>query len=537
MPHKLETRDGRDYVGRCWFGRRDGLAVLFLTGTPYEMGYANGLLTRKLITRQEDSILELLNRYAPQKPVQFLLKFVLVFKNRNLPKHIIPEHQLEILGLSDGCPDAHPETGPYYHRLLNYHGAQDISYMLMNSPLLHRACTSFGAWGPRTREQHLLTGRNFDWEAHPVFDEDRILIYCEPEEGIPFISLAWAGMAGCVSGMNREGLSVCVNGAPSRLPRDVGTPTCLIAREVLQHARTIDEAKEIIAKRKVFVSALFLVGSRNDGRFVVFEKTPDKTVLRESGPDPLMLCANHYLTPELQDDPINLQYQRVDTSISRFDRLRELVGAGQQTLDPEQCVSVLRDRRLPGGLFAGNGHRGSLNPLIATHAVVMDLTTGTFWASIAPHQLGRFVAFDVKDIEKPIPGLVLPEDTMLASGEFKRFLDSQRELDAGWKALQARAYQSAAASARAAETNNPGFYRNSWLLAEALSHLGDEAGAIAACERALAGKPAYESERRKLELLRESITGRLKAGATKPGPKPQESGMRLQPVGAMPKTL
>jgi hypothetical protein len=45
---------------------------------------------------------------------------------------------------------------------------------------------------------------------------------CEPAGGIPFISLSWAGMAGVVSGMNRAGVSVTVNGAPSALPKDGG---------------------------------------------------------------------------------------------------------------------------------------------------------------------------------------------------------------------------------------------------------------------------------------------------------------------------
>ena len=98
--------------------------------------------------------------------------------------------------------------------------------MLMNSPLLRRGCTAFAAWGGQTADRHLLVGRNFDWEAAPVFDEDRIVIICEPDNGIPFVSLSWAGMVGCVSGMNRAGLGVMVNGAPSNLPDSAATPTC-----------------------------------------------------------------------------------------------------------------------------------------------------------------------------------------------------------------------------------------------------------------------------------------------------------------------
>ena len=385
-----ETRGDRVYLGQNWFGQREGLPVLYLTGTPFEMGYANGVLTQKQIKRQEDSVLTLLSHVAPYRWIQFTLKFFVTYKNRHMTQHITPDLQLEMLGISRGSPDPHPEMGPYYNRILNYHGAQDISYMLMNSPLIRRGCTAFGAWGTATAEKHLLCGRNFDWEADPVFDEDRILIIGEPKNGIPFISLAWAGMAGCVSGMNREGVSITVNGAPSDLPSDAATPTCLVAREVLEHAHTLAEATEIIRQRQVFVSAMFLVGSRADGKFVVIEKTPEKTAVREPEPKAdSIVCANHYLTTELKDTAINETYKRADTSLSRFDRMTELLATNR--LNAAACAALLRDRRLPGGQLAGDGHRGSLNPLIATHAVVMDLTSGIFWAATPPHQLGKFV--------------------------------------------------------------------------------------------------------------------------------------------------
>ena len=498
-----ETRGDRVYLGRNWFGRREGLPVLYLTGTPFEMGYANGVLTQQLIHQQEDSVLRLLNQVAPYRWTQFLLEFLVTYKNRHMTGHITPELQLEMAGIARGCPDTHPEMGPYYNRILNYHGAQDISYMLMNSPLLRRGCTAFGAWGPRTRDGHLLLGRNFDWEADPVFDEDRVVILCEPKDGIPFISLAWAGMAGCVSGMNRAGVSVTVNGAPSHLPDDAATPTCLVAREVLQYAHNLAEATEIIRRRQVFVSAQFLVGSRADGRFIVIEKTPERMAVREpaAGADTLV-CANHYLTPELKDDPINEKFKRVDTSVSRFDRMTELLGTEAAPLDAAVCAALLRDRRLPGGQFAGNGHRGSLNPLIATHAVIMDLTGGIFWAARPPHQLGRFVAFDINDPEKLLPDLDVPEDPILADGgEYAGYLVAKARVGEGFQALKHGDPGRALACAQLAGKYNPGFYANSWLLAEALLQQGKYPEAAQACRQAMAGKPALAGERRRIEQL------------------------------------
>jgi len=59
-----EVRGGRVWLGRSWLEQRDGLSVLYLTGTPFEIGYADGALTQQTIRRQEDTMLELLHRVA-----------------------------------------------------------------------------------------------------------------------------------------------------------------------------------------------------------------------------------------------------------------------------------------------------------------------------------------------------------------------------------------------------------------------------------------------------------------------------------------
>jgi hypothetical protein len=497
-----EARGDRTYLGPNWFGQRDGLPVLYLTGTPFEMGYANGVLTQNLIHRQEDSVVALVNHVAPYRWMQFVLEFFVTYKNRHMTECITPDLQKEMLGIARGCPDRHPEMGPYYNRILNYHGAQDISYMLMNSPLIRPGCTAFGVWGAAATEKHLLCGRNFDWEADRVFDEDRLLIICEPKGGVAFISLAWAGMAGCVSGLNRAGVSITVNGAPSDLPADSATPTCLVAREVLEHAHNLAEATAIIRQRQVFVSAMFLVGSRADGKFIVVEKTPKQTAVRapEAGATSLV-CANHYLTPELKDRPINEVYKRADTSVSRFDRLTELLRNETNRLDAGACAAILRDRRLPGGQAAGDGHRGSLNPLIATHAVVMDLTAGIFWAATPPHQLGKFVAFDVNAPEKLLPAETLPADPILASGEYQDYLAAKQALSDGRQALKQGDLAKAEAGVEAAERKNPGYYQNAWLLADVRFRQSRYPEAAAACRQALAGHPALGGEKRRIQEL------------------------------------
>ncbi|MCG3147539.1 MAG: hypothetical protein PCFJNLEI_00979 [Verrucomicrobiae bacterium] len=494
LQQRIVERDGKRWVGRCWLGEREGLPVLYLTGTPFEMGYAGGLLTQDKLHRLEESALAMVRRYVRQEWAITLLKNYIIFRNRHLPEFVAPRFQMEMAGMIHGNPDIHPELGPYFNRVLNYHAAHDISYMLIDNPLVTgNGCTSFGVWGSATADGHLLSGRNFDWEADPAFDRDRILILCEPAEGIPFVSLAWAGMAGVVSGLNRAGVSVAINGAPSELPRQIGTPAALVAREILERAHNLAEATAILRDARVFVSTIWLLGSRADGKFIVVEKTPAATHIREPVTNQI-ICANHFLTEGFKDLPLNTDFMAGSTSVSRYGRASELL-TGQVTV--ARAIAVMRDRELPGGVFAGLGHRASLNADIATHGVAIDLTAGHFYAGTTPHLLGRFVVFDVNDFDRELPG-VAADPALARFGDF----DKARELLAGGR-LELKTGNAALAFEMAdkAAKLNPGFYEITTLRGRALLALGQTNEARQAFHSALAGQPAFAKERRELEAL------------------------------------
>ena len=504
---KAEKRDGKVWLGKSWMSHREGLLVVHLQGSPFEMGYGHGVLLQDQMHTLENEFLQMVRGYVPRRWVMETLKNYVIYRNRHLSDFVSEKYRLEILGTTRGCPDIHPEEGSFYNRLLNYHAAHDVSYMMIDNPLVSRAgCTAFGAWGNATENGHLLTGRNFDWEAAEVFSRDRVVIMCEPEGGIPFISLSWAGMAGVVSGMNRAGVSVTINGAPSRLPGETATPVAMVAREVLQQANNLDESLRILRSAKVFVSTLWLVGSRADGKFIVVEKTPEATHVREPESDSI-ICANHFQTSGLKDDARNKSYVEEAKSVSRFARMTELVQNAHGTLDAARAAEILRDRNLPGGTFAGNGHRATLNAFIATHATVMDLTDGIFWAASPPHQLGKFVAFDVNDFDRELPALTVATDTVLASGEFEKARQAQKSLAEGKHALINSDAETALTAAEKAEAANPGFYQNAALRGRALEKLGRGDEAAKAFETALAQQPAFLSEKQELESLLRQVRG------------------------------
>jgi isopenicillin-N N-acyltransferase-like protein len=507
MQAQPETRDGKTWLGQSWVSKRDGLPIIRLKGSPFEMGYASGKLFEKEMHTLENEFLDMIHSYVPQAWKIKILRGYIMYRNRKLSNYVSLEDRQQILGVVLGCKDIHPELGNFYDRMLNYHAAHDVSYMMIDNPLISKAgCTAFGAWGSATENGHLITGRNFDWEAAEVFSRDRVVIMCEPDGGIPFISVAWASMAGVVSGMNRAGVSITINGAPSSLPGETATPVAMVVRDVLQKAHNLTNALDIIRTTRVFVSTLWLIGSKADGKFVVVEKTPDTMNVREAEGDSIV-SANHFQTGKLKDDKRNLRYLEEATSTPRYARMSELVQTNRGAINAARAAEMLRDRLLPGGTFAGNGHRATLNALIATHATVMDLTEGIFWAAAPPNQLGKFVAFDVNDFDRELPTLTVTADSMLASGEFEKAKTANKALVEGRRALKNRDATTALAAAEKAEANNPGFYQNADLKGRALLLLNRNAEGIQALQAALAAQPAFQSEKVDIESLLKQAQG------------------------------
>lgn len=291
-----------------------------------------------------------------------------------------------------------------------------------------------------------------------------------------------------------------INGAPSSLPGDTATPAAMVARDILQRAHNLSEALEILRQSKVFVSTLWLLGARTEGKFVIVEKTPETMNVYESSGETIV-SANHFQTAGLKDGPKNKSYMEESTSVSRSQRLTELLSPVSKNLAAAQAVVILRDRKLPGGKFVGNGQRATLNAFIATHATVMDLTEGIFWAASPPNQLGKFVAFDVNDFARELPERTIAADATLASGEYERARQAQQDLSKGQRALKAQDAALALTQAGKAETLNPGFYQNAALRGRALLALQRKAEAAQAFETALAQSPAFLVERRQLETL------------------------------------
>ncbi len=498
----------RVYFGHSWLEKRQGIWFQYLEGGPFEIGYASGRLTERLMRLQEDEFLSFVDQKLKNAFFRRLVRTVVAYFTCSLGDYIIPEYRRLLLGVSVAVPNKRPYLGESYNVYLNYHAAHDLSHLVLDTKLLEAAgCTGFAAWGKATKGGDIIAGRNFDFEAVKAFDRYKVVTFVKPKRGIPFLSVGWASFFGVVSGMNRAGISISLYGAHSEDKRSVGTPVALVARQVMQYAKTLDEAQKILCQAKIFVSESFLVGSRKEGRFVVIEKTPKRCFRREPRGESIIV-ANHFLTRKLRSDPANEDYKRRGTSLLRFRRMKELVRRYWGKIDHLKAASILRDRRGLHDRDVGNGNRTTLNALIATHSVIFNLSKMQLWVSHYPHQLGKFVAFDVRDPEKRWPELTIPSDPFLRQG-YSRYLKSLQLLKKAQQLVERKHYKKALLLARRLDKMNPHFFKVLTLLGRIYIELGDLQKAGRVLRQALSVQPAYLSDRLRITRLRQRLN-RLK---------------------------
>lgn len=418
-------------TGNNWLKKSDsGLWELYVEGDGFERGAANGHLTRELAQYQEDAFIKQIQVMIPDLNYLKFLKYFVAFFNRHLPDHITEEYKQEIYGISRFASDKYDFVGPKYHRILNYHGAHDIGHALQDKNMTV-GCTSFGVWNDKSADGELLLARNFDFFSGDDFARNKIVQFTNPKQGYKFATITWAGFIGAASGMNEQGITVTINAAKSQIPTDAATPIALLAREILQYAKNVNEAIEIAKKRDVFVSESILVGSANDNKAVIIEKTPSSMDVYDADSNEI-LCSNHYQGKAFSNELRNLNNLIESSSLYRRIRLKQLLSE-EEKIDYRKAAQILRDQKGINDKNIGLGNEKAMNQLIAHHGVIFKPKQRLMWVSTNPYQCGKFVCYDLNEVfgkyknleeekEITVDSLTIAEDPFLRTEAYHRFV-------------------------------------------------------------------------------------------------------------------
>ena len=217
-----------------WVEEIDGVTILHVSGTHYEMGYQHGYLLKDKIEQNYRAVIDSAD---PE-----LYNYVLEYWNAFWKYYTTEEYIDEMRGLSDGSGKSFDDVAAFNLWLL---------FLLMED----RGCMNMAAWGPATADGKLYHMSSVDIpptvkdpETRVYLHENQILMVREPDNCYASITTVVAGCHTICGGMNEKSISLGSEGSPSYDCSDCSGNEYVSQLQVLDHASS---AAEAIAIKKV----------------------------------------------------------------------------------------------------------------------------------------------------------------------------------------------------------------------------------------------------------------------------------------------
>ncbi len=419
------------------------LRVMRLVGQPHTLGAVQGRLHGARVTEVNDTLAPSLALTVPRG--RFFRRWAYGARFRwsyRLLDDGIPGHQLvEIAGLVRGVRKAGGKSG--YEDSVHTQALLDLGRTVSwSAGHRYRALARSLSYITTLRVpsgDRLLVGRSFALPGisdggRAIADNITVSFVRGGEDVISYASIGWPGLIGVVSGINAEGLAIMVHPvrtADVRVSRRA-QPVALIAREILENARSLDDAIKVLEKANPLGAAAFVVVDGNARTWAVIERSPGNTAVTRSPSPPVV--TDILRADSFADDPENDRARRAGPATMRAQRVARMLRA-KPPQTPFEAAGVLRDNHGAAGQPLPLGHRGAPNDVSAVHAALFDASGMVLWVADGPGAGGVFRAFDLryelrKEGARPAPPADLPEQPDADPSATLAVLQARRHLRA-----------------------------------------------------------------------------------------------------------
>lgn len=358
--------NARGGVGSARVEQRDGLRILYLSGTPYELGYQHGILLREQVRARIRN-----HVWGGLIGEGRVSHFLLLRHAREMSSRVPSEYREEMAGLAHGAmvpysevlllnacddliaqpwPDSQvrdlmlglstpfiPHFGPDYD-LECVGTAEQYDSPAQSGGGQPRG--AFALYGSATRDRSLLHG--LDFASPPPRLEELVLVVYQPEEGNGFVGLGLPGMVGFQMGLNEEHISVTALPSPSEDASLGGTPLPLLLREVLQYAGDIQTAVRMLASADRTTGHNVLIGDGKRPFAEVVEFSTRLHAVFEAEHD-FLVRSNHYLDVTLAETQRSVSDAEGDGSWEHLEVLLKAVDSGYGRFDALRMERQIRD--------------------------------------------------------------------------------------------------------------------------------------------------------------------------------------------------
>lgn len=364
-------------LGKAFLERREGFLILHLEGSPYEMGFQEGVLLK-------EEIAEVYKEYLYKKVIgEWVRVYALMRKNKlarrsprevllenakQLEKAIPPEYLEQMRGLAEGAEVSY----------------DDVLMFTTHADFLVALCSSFAAWGSLTEGGGLITSRNLDWGRgeEGLFGKYTTIRICKPKEGFPFVSISYPGFSGVLTGMNIQGLTLGFNYSMCEDNDSSGLPITILLQKALSNSSDLKTAVKTITSAKRTGGFNILLTSWKDNQAKVVEVSAHQWGIREAVNERIV-ATNHFLTSELKGKNSRLNTFFSSTSEDRYERLVELIEENKGKISPKKACQFMHDFEVR--------QKGTIQSIV----FLPESLDFFVWAGHLP--FGRFVKFNLKE--------------------------------------------------------------------------------------------------------------------------------------------
>jgi predicted choloylglycine hydrolase len=171
-------------------------------------------------------------------------------------------------------------------------------------------CSGFAVMNSATADGTLYHGRVLDYACDWRLQEHAVLVVAEPQGGVPFVNVTYAGFIGSVTGMNAQHISIGEMGGRG-LGHWSGIPMAYLVREVLETSRSLPEAISVFSDNPRTCEYYYVIADGETNEAVGLAATWDKLEQVQPG-------AHHERLPRPVKDTVLLSAgDRYDTLVDR----------------------------------------------------------------------------------------------------------------------------------------------------------------------------------------------------------------------------
>lgn len=240
--------------GAGWLEEWDGTKVLYLKGTPAEMGRQQGVLLRDETRDLVDKVVYGVGVGSSFEKGRWFFGEIQEAQARLMP-FMAPAYLEEMDALAAAAGLEREEV-----RLANFF-----------PELFH--CSGFAVYGSATKAGRMYHGRILDYMKGVGLEPNAVVIVNQPAGRFAWVNLGYAGFVGTVTAMNEKHISIGEMGGRGEGDWD-GKPMAQLMREVMEKADSLEAAVEIMRRGPRTCEYYYVIADGKRGEAVGIAATP-----------------------------------------------------------------------------------------------------------------------------------------------------------------------------------------------------------------------------------------------------------------------